>query len=69
MNKPSPTMPTLLAGWRQGRVARQPGLLSIEEPLPSESIRAHDQAGAKQASDNEGGAVKAPPVPGPKLPL
>ena len=47
----------------------QPGLHAIEEPRPSEPIRAPDQTGAKQAWDNEGGAIKAPPVPGPKLPL
>ena len=56
------TLPELLSRWRSW-----PTSTSMHEPQPAKQEA--EQSTAKQEWEDEGGAIKSPIAPGPKLPL
>ena len=51
-------------------VTSAPVVLALTpQPLPSELVRTAEQVAARQEWEAEGGAIKPPVVPLPKLPL
>ena len=66
MENPPAKFPELFVRWNQ---AGWPVLAPKPQPLPAEAVRTAEQVAARQEWEAEGGAIKPPVVPLPKLPL
>jgi len=65
MKNPTLKVPALLT-WRR---AAHPIQIGIQIPLPTDPLRTAEQVAAAQEWDAEGGTIKPPIIPGPKIPL